>query len=117
MSDRQRIIVWIGVGLVFATGLFPPWTSDSHSRYAWLFTPPSAMRLDFPRLAVGWILILVFISAMLFAPLKLERLTSFAGKAIILVLFVSLIALLVTFSLWWVNQTYSVPPPPQYQDR
>jgi hypothetical protein len=124
MNDRQKTIVWITVVLVFATGFYPPWISDTyHSRYAWLFLPPSTMKLDSSRLAVEWILILVLASATLFAPLKAEgvgawfkKITSFAAKTIVLVVFLLLIALLVTFG-WWLYQTYSVPPPPQYEGR
>jgi hypothetical protein len=73
-TTAQKIAVSVGIILILAAGLYPPWASlwgtsgglRKPIGYHWLFVPPSEgfVMLDIPRLLVEWALILVFCSGL-----------------------------------------------------
>ena len=36
MNSGQRVIVWVGIGLILLAGIYPPWIHARRS-YDWLF--------------------------------------------------------------------------------
>jgi hypothetical protein len=76
-TTAQKIVVWVGVFLIVAAGLYPPWVSlwgtsgglRKPVGYYWLFEPPKEgfVTLDIPRLLVEWALIAVFCAGLLWA--------------------------------------------------
>ena len=77
MNKRQRVVLWIGLGLLFATCLVPPWAcgggvsggiSAGHStEYGFLFIPPgSARSISFSALFVEWAAVVILTGGALF---------------------------------------------------
>jgi len=81
MNRKQKIILWVGIGLIVAMGLFPPWIIPVRSTpfgtirrdlgYSPIWEPATAKRvidqktysyhgsIDFQRLCVQWVIVAV----------------------------------------------------------
>ncbi|HUV40775.1 MAG TPA: hypothetical protein VMW23_03180 [Sedimentisphaerales bacterium] len=52
MNRKQKIVLWIGIGLFVVMGLFPPWATklsnnrQVNSGYAFICTPPPIIELN-----------------------------------------------------------------------
>ena len=82
MTTKQKAIVWIGIALVLAAGVYPPWVAllgsgspKGPGGYHWLISPPSDefLALDMPRLFIEWILIVVTIGGLVWVAPDLAR--------------------------------------------
>jgi hypothetical protein len=70
MPNKQRIVIWIGIGLVILAGVYPPWLRSTHS-YNWLFARAyGTTRVDFTRLLIEWIMIGALTAGLYVAPLR-----------------------------------------------
>jgi hypothetical protein len=57
----HKPIIWIGIGIFVAMGLFPPWiTAEGYFRgYMFVINNYSYLRVDISRLSVQWIIVAV----------------------------------------------------------
>jgi hypothetical protein len=82
MNSKQKVALWIGVGLIVGTCLYPPWVSVSSapgrfktpSGYHWLFSsqPDEPLELDTPRLLIQWVAIAALTAGFLWATPSLQ---------------------------------------------
>lgn len=73
LSRKQARLLWLGVALVLAMALFPPWEYRPVLRYAmtapagysWIFAPPKLdnVRVDLTRLGIAWFSVAMVIGA------------------------------------------------------
>jgi hypothetical protein len=67
LNRIQRRILWAAVVLFVAVGLFPPWHRGPRNEgYAPIFSPPSTATIDFGRLLVQWVMLIVVAAATVF---------------------------------------------------
>ena len=72
MTRKQRCAVWAGVVLIVLMGLIPPWIHWGPGRavgrslgYWPLFSPPEVGVIDYGRLVLQWVLVILVIGAYL----------------------------------------------------
>lgn len=73
LSPKQARLLWIGVVLVLAMAIFPPWeyrpvlrhAMTAPAGYSWIFLPPKLdnVRVDITRLGIAWFAVAVVIGA------------------------------------------------------
>ena len=73
LSRKKAYLLWIGVALVLAMAIFPPWEHRPVLRYAmtapagysWIFLPPKLdnVRVDITRLGIQWFAVAVVVGA------------------------------------------------------
>jgi len=68
MNKAQRLVILIGIILVFLAGLIPPWDCyEPHlARYSFLFDPPCDSTINYTQLLYEMALIVVFVSGVFF---------------------------------------------------
>jgi hypothetical protein len=70
LPRSKAITVWIGIGLLVASGVYPPWMHANRS-YEWIFVRPrGSTQLDIIRLLVEWTIIAAVAAGFYFAPPK-----------------------------------------------
>jgi len=91
MSKRHRILLAIGMLLIIATGIYPPWQqkidfvrnsvridTQSPIGYHLIFRPPSAegvskVTIDFARLGLQWFLVVILIGGLMLLTRSQDR--------------------------------------------
>ncbi len=110
MKPRQKLVLWVGVLVLGAMGLYPPWACVGPRGvgvpvgYSWLFVPPSvciAANIDLPRLLIQWAIVGAFVIALYFAWPTTGELQSIVYR-VILVLLATFTATVVALLWWWI---------------
>ncbi len=79
MPRSKAITIWIGIGFLVATGVYPPSMHWNRS-YEWIFVRPRGpAQLDIIRLLVEWAIIAAVTAGFYFAPPKLRNRKSMIG--------------------------------------
>jgi hypothetical protein len=73
MSTRQKWVLWLWIVATIAMGLYPPWTGDKDlvETFSWpafsVLEPADDVRVDVPRLVIGWLAMTVLAAGLCFA--------------------------------------------------
>ncbi len=64
LNENQKLFLWLGIAIIVAMGLYPPWKfiNESPTSFGFLYMPPSVVgqppvKLDISRLLVEWSLV------------------------------------------------------------
>ncbi len=64
LNENQKLFLWLGIAIIVAMGLYPPWKfiNESPTGFGFLYMPPSVVgqppvKLDISRLLVEWSLV------------------------------------------------------------
>jgi hypothetical protein len=71
LNQSQKAALWLGIALVLAAGICPPWKANGTPlSYALIFHPPASVEkadvhIDFERLAVQWLMAVVLTAGLI----------------------------------------------------
>lgn len=59
LNENQKLCLWLGILVIVAMGLYPPWKfiSETPTSFGFLYAPPPGqVKLDYMRLSVEWVM-------------------------------------------------------------
>lgn len=76
MNDKQKKALWLGIAIMAAMGIYPPWNFQSSQAsipeligYSWIFLPArtwtEANVIDVTRLTIQWIVVALITAGLL----------------------------------------------------